>query len=168
MSDANREAIAFGEALATPMRLMFETVPKSKLPGSHIYENQAKLAAGGAATPLETVINRMRLTKEQDKDEETGFAAPAPEPEQAPASRFSQASQLAGNPHAQQGSAPAAPARPLNPLAAGLANVAREAGYETPETLRRTSDATANPDLRLGRRETDPYIRPPSTTFGSR
>jgi uncharacterized protein len=162
-SIANREAIAFGEALATPMRLMFETVPKAKLPGSHIYENQAKLAAGGAATPLETVINRMRLTKEQEKDEETGFASPAAEPEQAPASRFSQASQLAAQPQA-----PAAPARPLNPLAAGLANVARESGYDAPDSLRRTSDATANPDLRLGRRETDPYVRPPSTTFGSR
>ena len=69
-SIANREAIAFGEALATPMRLMFETVAASKLPGSHIYENQAKLAAGMAGVPLETVINRMRLIAEPEKDEE--------------------------------------------------------------------------------------------------
>jgi uncharacterized protein len=75
-SIANREAIAFGEALATPMRMMFETVPKTKLPGNHIYENQEKLAAGIAGVGLETVINRMRLTKEQEKDEETGFALP--------------------------------------------------------------------------------------------
>ena len=68
-SIANREAIAFGEALATPMRLMFETVAASKLPGSHIYENQAKLAAGMAGVPLETVVNRMRLIAEPEKDE---------------------------------------------------------------------------------------------------
>lgn len=86
-SIANREAIAFGEAIATPMRLMFENVPKTKLPGSHIYENQAKLAAGGAAVPLDTVINRMRLTKEQEKDEEVGFA-PAAESMPTATSRF--------------------------------------------------------------------------------
>ncbi len=86
-SIANREAIAFGEAISTPMRLMFENVPKSKLPGSHIYENQAKLAAGGAAVSLDTVINRMRLTKEQEKDEEVGFTAPVEPAPNAP-SRF--------------------------------------------------------------------------------
>lgn len=86
-SIANREAIAFGEAIATPMRLMFENVPKTKLPGSHIYENQAKLAAGGSAVALDTVINRMRLTKEQEKDEEVGFAMPSESPAAAP-SRF--------------------------------------------------------------------------------
>ena len=86
-SIANREAIAFGEAISTPMRLMFENVPKSKLPGSHIYENQAKLAAGGAAISLDTVINRMRLTKEQEKDEDVGFA-PAAEVAPTATSRF--------------------------------------------------------------------------------
>lgn len=69
-SIANRESIAFGEALATPMRLMFETVPATKLPGSHIYENQAKLQAGIAGVSLETVINRMRLIAEPDEEEE--------------------------------------------------------------------------------------------------
>lgn len=73
-SIANREAIAFGEALATPMRLMFETVAASKLPGSHIYANQAKLLAGEAGVSLDTVINRMRLIAEPEKDEEL-FAA---------------------------------------------------------------------------------------------
>jgi hypothetical protein len=61
---------------------------------------------------------------------------------------------MAANPH-QMPPAGQPAARPLNPLAAGLANVARESGYEPPETLRRTTD-------------TAPYIRPPSTTFGSR
>jgi uncharacterized protein len=69
-SIANRESIAFGEALATPMRLMFETVPPSKLPGSHIYENQAKLQAGIAGVSLDTVINRMRLIAEPEEEEE--------------------------------------------------------------------------------------------------
>jgi uncharacterized protein len=95
-SIANREAIAFGEALATPMRLMFETVAASKLPGSHIYENQAKLAAGGAGVPLETVVNRMRLIAEPEKDEEYNPEAemaprtniPAPSLDGAPVRRF--------------------------------------------------------------------------------
>jgi uncharacterized protein len=69
-SIANRESIAFGEALATPMRLMFETVPSSKLPGSHIYENQAKLQAGIAGVSIDTVINRMRLIAEPEEEEE--------------------------------------------------------------------------------------------------
>jgi uncharacterized protein len=69
-SIANRESIAFGEALATPMRLMFETVPAAMLPGSHIYENQAKLQAGIAGVSLDTVINRMRLIAEVEEEEE--------------------------------------------------------------------------------------------------
>ena len=67
-SIANREAIAFGEALATPMRLMFETVEASKLPGSHIYDNQAKLQAGVAGVSLDVVVNRMRLIAEPEAE----------------------------------------------------------------------------------------------------
>ena len=78
-SIANREAIAFGEALATPMRLMFETVPASKLPGSHIYENQAKLQAGIAGVSLETVVNRMRLVAEPESDDLSELAAGEPQ-----------------------------------------------------------------------------------------
>jgi uncharacterized protein len=99
-SIANREAIAFGEALATPMRLMFETVAASKLPGSHIYENQAKLAAGMAGVPLETVVNRMRLIAEPEKEEEFDPESemaqrpnlPAPSLDGAPVRRFTDAS----------------------------------------------------------------------------
>ncbi len=106
-SIANREAIAFGEALATPMRLMFETVAASKLPGSHIYENQAKLAAGEAGVPLETVVNRMRLIAEPEKDEGFSLEAevahrpniPAPSLDGAPVRRFTDAtpSQFGGD-----------------------------------------------------------------------
>jgi uncharacterized protein len=106
-SIANREAIAFGEALATPMRLMFETVAASKLPGSHIYENQAKLAAGGSGVPLETVVNRMRLIAEPEKGEDLSSEAEtaprasvaAPRLDDAPVRRFTEAapSQFAGD-----------------------------------------------------------------------
>jgi uncharacterized protein len=90
-SIANRESIAFGEALATPMRLMFETVPATKLPGSHIYENQAKLAAGVAGVSLDVVINRMRLIAEPDEEEELAPVRPqmaAPGLDGGPARRF--------------------------------------------------------------------------------
>jgi uncharacterized protein len=106
-SIANREAIAFGEALATPMRLMFETVAASKLPGSHIYENQAKLQAGAAGVPLETVVNRMRLIAEPEKGEDFDPDAemaqrpiiPAPSLDGMPVRRFTDAApnQFAGD-----------------------------------------------------------------------
>ena len=35
-SIANREAIAFGEAVPTPMRMMFETIAPEQLPAAHI------------------------------------------------------------------------------------------------------------------------------------
>ncbi len=59
-SIANREAIAFGEAVSTPMRMMFETVEQKSLPGSHIYEMQEKLRSGDAGTSLRDVVRRMR------------------------------------------------------------------------------------------------------------
>lgn len=59
-SIANREAIAFGEAVSTPMRMMFETVEQRALPGSHIYDMQEKLRNGSAEAGLRDVIRRMR------------------------------------------------------------------------------------------------------------
>ena len=196
-SIANREAIAFGEALATPMRMMFESVPKSALPGSHIYENQARLAAGGGATPLESVINRMRLTKEPDREEDIGFDALGDMPALAPQhTRFGGHVQSAAAPapvamstsdgslrpqsqpmtpenadrYAPQSAADAVAMRQganpaINPLARGLSQVAREGGYQDVQ-LRRTD--TAASDLRLGRRESDPILRSPTTPFGNR
>ncbi|MEZ5872320.1 MAG: DUF87 domain-containing protein [Nitratireductor sp.] len=58
-SIANREAIAFGEALKTPMRLTFETISKENLPGSHIYEMQEKVR-NGLEIDVASVILRMR------------------------------------------------------------------------------------------------------------
>ena len=59
-SIANRECIAFGEALHTPMRMMFEHMSAEELPGSHIYDKQEMVRAGNAGVPLEQVIRRIR------------------------------------------------------------------------------------------------------------
>jgi hypothetical protein len=56
---ADRECIAFGEALKTPMRMIFETMPPECLPGSRIKEMQ-KQARQGMTVDLGTVIRRMR------------------------------------------------------------------------------------------------------------
>jgi uncharacterized protein len=69
-SIANRETIAFGEAITTPMRMMFESVPQSQLPGNHIYENQSNIATGTVGIDLDTVINRMRHIKEPNTEDE--------------------------------------------------------------------------------------------------
>jgi len=57
---ANRECIAFGEAMEAPMRMTFEKVSAKKLPGSNIYENQAKLREGKNSISLSSVIIKMR------------------------------------------------------------------------------------------------------------
>ncbi|PYE90105.1 ATP-binding protein [Phyllobacterium leguminum] len=59
-SIANREAIAFGEALSTPMRMTFETIPASKLPGAHMQEQQQAMRGGDRRISLESVIERLR------------------------------------------------------------------------------------------------------------
>ena len=188
-SIANREAIAFGEALATPMRMMFESVPKAQLPGSHIYENQAKLAAGGDGIALESVINRMRLTKEQERDEETGFDLSLAPPVSQPApSRFGAHAQPAPQPPAP----PPAPSRPAEPQiwtpaqALGPEHADRYAlPPERPDptsgssdSLRRTSSYAPGLSANLPGRDNsnsgesllrrDPLTRPGGGAFGSR
>ncbi|RCS25428.1 DUF87 domain-containing protein [Phyllobacterium salinisoli] len=59
-SIANREAVAFGEALSTPMRMTFETIPANKLPGAHIQEQQQLMRTGDRRISLESVIDRLR------------------------------------------------------------------------------------------------------------
>lgn len=59
-SIANREAIAFGEAVPTPMRMMFETVEKSALPGSHIHSAQQHVREGNGGTSFHDIVRRMR------------------------------------------------------------------------------------------------------------
>jgi len=58
-SIANRECIAFGEAIHTPMRMTFETMRKEDLPGSHIYEKQEAVKSG-LEISLSSVIRKMR------------------------------------------------------------------------------------------------------------
>jgi len=59
-SIANRECIAFGEAIQTPMRMTFETMRAEDLPGAHIYEQQAKVKEG-LTVSLKSVLKRMRM-----------------------------------------------------------------------------------------------------------
>jgi len=58
-SIANRECIAFGEALNTPMRMTFETMRAEDLPGAHIYERQAQVK-DGLEVSLSSVMRRLR------------------------------------------------------------------------------------------------------------
>ncbi len=58
-SIANRECIAFGEAINTPMRMTFETMRAEDLPGAHIYERQAQVKDGFEVS-LSSVMRRMR------------------------------------------------------------------------------------------------------------
>jgi DNA helicase HerA-like ATPase len=59
-SIANRECIAFGEAIQTPMRMTFETMRPEDLPGAHIYEQQEKVKQG-LTVSLHSVLRRMRM-----------------------------------------------------------------------------------------------------------
>ena len=68
-SIANREAIAFGEGMKTPMRLTFETIAKELLPGSHIYEMQ-EAVKNGKEVDLASVVRRMRSTESSPRGEE--------------------------------------------------------------------------------------------------
>ncbi|MEM7215349.1 MAG: DUF87 domain-containing protein [Pseudomonadota bacterium] len=58
-SIANRECIAFGEAIQTPMRMTFETIRPEDLPGAHIYEQQKKVKEGMTVS-LSSILRRMR------------------------------------------------------------------------------------------------------------
>ena len=58
-SIANRECIAFGEAIQTPMRMTFETMRPEDLPGAHIYEQQKKVKEG-LQVSIGSVLRRMR------------------------------------------------------------------------------------------------------------
>lgn len=69
---ANRECIAFGEAIDSPMRMMFETVSAEDLPGSHIYENQAKIRDGSVTVSLSRVIKTMRHQGKSGLDDFNG------------------------------------------------------------------------------------------------
>lgn len=58
-SISNRECIAFGEGLHSPMRMTFETVDAKDLPGANIRKNQDDTRAGKTIN-LQSVISKMR------------------------------------------------------------------------------------------------------------
>lgn len=69
-SIANRECIAFGEALNTPMRMTFETMRAEDLPGAHIYERQAQVK-DGLEVSLSSVMRRLRQEDKKVSPQET-------------------------------------------------------------------------------------------------
>ncbi len=89
-SIANRECIAFGEAIPTPMRMTFETMRAEDLPGAHIYEQQEKVKQG-LDISMAAVLRRMRQedtkTSLQSDDpyanSDVGLDAPPISPDQA-------------------------------------------------------------------------------------
>lgn len=70
-SIANRECIAFGEAIQTPMRMTFETIRPEDLPGAHIYEQQQKIK-DGLEVSLGYVLRRMRKEDRSFGDSSNG------------------------------------------------------------------------------------------------
>ena len=102
-SIANREAIAFGEGMKTPMRLTFETIAKELLPGSHIYEMQ-EAVRNGKEVDVSQIIRRMRSTEPAQRHDEDGGISDLgdvialPHAEKAPVQR-----QSAYEPQAQAG-----------------------------------------------------------------
>jgi uncharacterized protein len=59
---AQREAIAFGEAVSTPMRLMFERIAPSMLPSAALDKESKDAAANGGEIEITRIIHRMRNT----------------------------------------------------------------------------------------------------------
>lgn len=84
-SIANRECIAFGEAIQTPMRMTFETMRAEDLPGAHIYEQQAKVKEG-LTVSLKSVLRCMRMEdrKPASDDPYAGVEKPAAATQSAP------------------------------------------------------------------------------------
>lgn len=60
---ANREAIAFGQGVSTPMRMTFEKVAPSQLPGNHLYDEQVAVLSGDITVDVEDVIYKMRFPR---------------------------------------------------------------------------------------------------------
>ena len=65
---ANREAIAFGQGVTTPMRMMFQTVAEQALPGSAVYDDEAN--AADSTVDLAEVLNAIRVPHAADREDE--------------------------------------------------------------------------------------------------
>lgn len=66
-SIGNREAIAFGEAVATPMRMQFQELRKEYLPGAPIFKSAEDAGASTADVNLESIISKMRGNHEREE-----------------------------------------------------------------------------------------------------
>ncbi|MDJ0920683.1 MAG: DUF87 domain-containing protein [Henriciella sp.] len=64
---ADRECIAFGKAVSTPMRLMFRNVSQSARPSSQHVSAESKL--GGASTSLSDIVLALRGGNTEEDDE---------------------------------------------------------------------------------------------------
>ncbi|MGB7285315.1 MAG: DUF87 domain-containing protein [Salaquimonas sp.] len=84
-SIANRECIAFGEAVYSPMRMTFETVQAKDLPGANIRENQDAVRAGkqinlnAVITKMRGIVERVELPEIDELAELKSHSGPAPQ-----------------------------------------------------------------------------------------
>jgi uncharacterized protein len=65
---AQREAIAFGEAVSTPMRLMFERIAPSMLPSAALDQDSKAHTANGGEVELTRIIHRMRNSENEGNE----------------------------------------------------------------------------------------------------
>jgi uncharacterized protein len=75
-SMGQREAIAFGDGVATPMRMKFERLGSDLIPGSQRAESHEEQAVPEGELDLASVVDRMRnVNREGDGDETFAFTA---------------------------------------------------------------------------------------------
>lgn len=71
---ANREAIAFGQGVSTPMRMRFQNVEPKRLPGNHLYEEQVIAKEGETPVNVSDVINKMRYPRGIGEEYNSSFS----------------------------------------------------------------------------------------------
>ncbi len=64
----NQEAIAFGEGVATPMRMRFTTQPRELLPASALQENVSSFPGAQNTVSLRAIVGRMRGNRDVSAD----------------------------------------------------------------------------------------------------
>ncbi len=147
-SIANRECIAFGEAIQTPMRMTFETMRAEDLPGAHIYEQQQKVK-DGLTVSIASVLRRMRKedrkllnhsdpfvdSREEAEPGNNTLAAQRESVEREPARPGDDINSILNAAYTGSNSslAPTAHAAPEAP-APGVAPPVQQAGFNTPQS----------------------------------
>src|SRR5690606_9716572 len=66
---ANREAIAFGEAFSTPMRLTFETIPSHQLPGRSKSDSALSSWRTDGKISLDRIVEKLRAFESSSQPE---------------------------------------------------------------------------------------------------